>query len=122
LPEAISLSGNSRPLPAASDSQRHLRPSLKPPVETYAKPNKRSGQEDEPQLGTSLLPKWKTRPAAEISAEDLLAVLNAKVKDGAPVAANRLRALVSRIFTFGAEQRLVSPTANPDNVLRGRSV
>jgi len=82
-------------------------------IETYAKPNKRSWQEDERQLGTSLLPKWKTRPAAEISAEDLLAVLNAKVKDGAPVAANRLRALVSRIFTFGAEQRHISPTANP---------
>lgn len=59
------------------------------------------------------LPKWKTRPAAEISAEDLLALLNAKVRAGAPVAANRLRALVSRIFTFGAGQRLIAPTANP---------
>jgi integrase len=29
------------------------------------------------------------------------------------VAANRLRALVSRIFTFAAGQRLVAPTANP---------
>jgi hypothetical protein len=29
------------------------------------------------------------------------------------MAANRLRALVSRIFTFAAEQRLVAPTANP---------
>ena len=70
-------------------------------------------QENERQLNASLLPKWKTRPAAEISAEDLLAVLNAKVKAGSPVAANRLRALVSRMFTFGAEQRLVAPTANP---------
>ena len=50
---------------------------------------------------------------AEISAEDLLGVLNSKVRAGAPVAANRLRALVSRIFTFGAGQRLVAPTANP---------
>jgi integrase len=40
-------------------------------------------------------------------------VLNAKLRDGAPVAANRLRALVSRIYTFGAEQRLVSAAANP---------
>jgi integrase len=82
-------------------------------IDNYAKPNKRSWQEDERQLNASLLPKWKTRPAAEISAEELLAVLNAKVKAGAPVAANRLRALVSRIFTFAAEQRLVAPTANP---------
>src|SRR5262245_23777659 len=82
-------------------------------IDSHAKPNKRSWQEDERQLNANLLPKWKNRPAAEISADDLLAVLNAKVKAGAPVAANRLRALVSRIFTFGAEQRLVPATANP---------
>ena len=82
-------------------------------IDSYAKPNKRSWQEDERQLNASLLPKWKARPAADISAEDLLTVLNAKVRAGAPVAANRLRALVSRIFTFAAEQRLVAPTANP---------
>ena len=82
-------------------------------IDNHAKPNKRSWQEDERQLNASLLPKWKTRPASDISAEDLLAVLNAKVRNGAPVAANRLRALVSRVFTFGAEQRLVGATANP---------
>jgi integrase len=82
-------------------------------MDSYAKPNKRSWREDERQLNASLLPKWKTRPAAEISAEDLLGVLNAKVRAGAPVAANRLRALVSRIFTFAAGQRLVAPAANP---------
>jgi integrase len=82
-------------------------------IDGYAKPNKRSWQEDERQINASLLPKWKALPAAEISAETLLAVLNAKVKAGAPVAANRLRALVSRIFAFGAEQRLVPPTSNP---------
>jgi integrase len=39
--------------------------------------------------------------------------LNAKVKAGSPIAANRLRALISRIYTFGAEQRLVAAAANP---------
>jgi integrase len=82
-------------------------------IDSYAKPNKRSWQEDERQLNASLLPKWKTRPAAEVSAEDLLTILNAKVRAGAPVAANRLRALVSRVYTFAAEQRLVAATANP---------
>src|SRR5262249_23619320 len=57
--------------------------------------------------------KWKSRPAGDIKAEDLLAILNTKVREGSPVAANRLRALVSRMFTFAAEQRLVAPTANP---------
>lgn len=82
-------------------------------IERHAKPNKRSWKEDDRQLESSLLPKWRNRPAAELGADDLLAILNAKVTEGSPVAANRLRALVSRIYTFGAEQRLVSPTANP---------
>jgi integrase len=82
-------------------------------IEHHAKPKKRSWAEDERQLESNLLPKWRNRPAAELAAEDLLGVLNAKLKAGAPVAANRLRALVSRIYTFGAEQRLVPATANP---------
>jgi integrase len=64
-------------------------------------------------LNADLLPKWRTRPAVEVTADDLLAVLNAKLRAGAPVAANRVRALVSRIYTFGAEQRLVPASANP---------
>jgi integrase len=82
-------------------------------IDGHAKPNKKSWAEDDRQINASLLPKWKSRPAADISPEDLLALLNAKVNAGAPVAANRLRALVSRMFTFGAEQRLVPPTSNP---------
>lgn len=82
-------------------------------IDDYAKPKKKSWEEDQRRLDADLLPKWKTRPAGEISADDLLAILNAKVRDGSPVSANRLRALVSRMFTFAAEQRLVPPTANP---------
>jgi integrase len=82
-------------------------------IENHAKPKKRSWAEDERQLNANLLPKWRTRPALEVTADDLLAVLNAKLRDGAPVAANRIRALVSRIYTFGTEQRLVPATANP---------
>ena len=43
----------------------------------------------------------------------MLAILNAKVKNGSPVAANRVSALVSCIFSFAAEQRLLPPTASP---------
>src|SRR5581483_8509650 len=82
-------------------------------IDDYAKPTKKSWAEDQRQIDADLLPKWKSRPAAEITPEDLLAILNAKVRDGAPVAANRVRALVSRIYTFAVEQRLGPPTANP---------
>jgi integrase len=82
-------------------------------IDHHAKPNKKSWAEDQRQLDASLLPKWANRPAADVTAEDLISVLNPRVKAGAPVAANRLRALVSRVYTFGAEQRLVPATANP---------
>jgi len=82
-------------------------------IDDHAKLNKKSWKEDERQLEADLLPRWKSRPAADISADDLLGILNAKVRNGSPVAANRLRALVSRIFSFGAAQRLVPATANP---------
>jgi integrase len=82
-------------------------------IEDYAKLNKKSWEEDNRQLESDLLPKWKSRPATEIRSEDLLNLLNAKVRNGSPVAANRLRALVSRIFTFAADQRLMPATANP---------
>jgi len=82
-------------------------------IDDHAKLKKKSWKEDQRQLHADLLPKWRNRPAGEISADALLAVLNAKVRAGSPVAANRLRALVSRVFTFAAEQRLVQPTANP---------
>jgi Arm DNA-binding domain len=45
-------------------------------IDGHAKPNKRSWEEDQRQLDANLLLKWKNRPAAEISAEDLLGILN----------------------------------------------
>jgi integrase len=82
-------------------------------IDDHAKPRKKSWAEDQRQLDTDLLPRWRSRPATDLSADDLVAILTAKVRDGAPVAANRLRALVSRIYTFGTEQRLVPATSNP---------
>lgn len=40
-------------------------------IEDHAKVNKKSWAEDQRQLDSSLLPKWKNRPAAELAAEDL---------------------------------------------------
>ena len=66
-------------------------------IDDHPKPHKRSCAEDQRQLDATLLPKWKNRPAADVTSEDLLTVLNAKLKAGAPVAASRVRALVSRL-------------------------
>jgi hypothetical protein len=44
-----------------------------PVAEKRAARDKKSWQEDKRQLDADLTPKWKARPAGEISAEDLLA-------------------------------------------------
>ena len=53
-------------------------------IDGHAKPNKKSWAEDDRQINATLLPKWNSRAAAQIAAEDLLALLNAKVSAGAP--------------------------------------
>jgi DNA-binding transcriptional regulator YbjK len=82
-------------------------------IDNYAKPNKKSWQEDQQQLCANLLPKWENRPAAEIISEHVLGILHVKVTAGSPVAANRLRSMISRIYTFGAEQQLFAASVNP---------
>lgn len=46
-------------------------------IENHAKPTKRSWAEDDRELNVDLLPKWRMRPALEVTADDLLAMLNA---------------------------------------------
>ena len=65
-------------------------------IETHAEPHKKSWKEDQRQLDADLLPTWKNPPAAEIGRADVRELLDSKIKTGAKVAANRLRALVSR--------------------------
>jgi len=73
----------------------------------HAKLHKRSWKEDERQLEADLLPKWKHRAAADITRRDVRELLDRKMTSGSPVAANRLRALVSKIFNFAIERELV---------------
>lgn len=75
-------------------------------MERHAKRNKRTWRQDERQIDRYLRPRWKSRTAASIRKRDVLEVLHVVHKAG-PIAANRLRVLISRIYTWGAEQDLV---------------
>ena len=66
----------------------------------------RTWRQVELQVNTYLVPAWKGRTAASIRKRDVLEVINSLAVN-APVAANRLRARISRIFRWGAEQDLV---------------
>jgi integrase len=84
-------------------------------IDEYAKPHKRSWRDDGRQIRTMLLPKWKNRAAADISRADVRDVLGAVAKDRGGVTANRLRALVSKLFRWSVAQGYLD--ANPASEL-----
>ena len=86
-------------------------------LEMHARPNKKpaSIKEDTRILDTYLLPAWGRRKFQSITRSDVIRLLDeVKFKRGAPVMANRVKALASTIFNFSARKALVPETfANP---------
>jgi integrase len=80
-------------------------------LERHAKVEKRSWPEDERIIDRELLPAWKFRKAGETRRADVIALLDGIVERGAPVMANRVKALVSKIFNFAIRRGIVE--ANP---------
>ena len=80
-------------------------------VEDYAKPHKRSWREDGRQLRTMVLSKWKGRAAVEIARADVRELLADVAKRRGGITANRLRALLSKLFRWSVSQGYLP--ANP---------
>ncbi len=72
-------------------------------LETHAKKHKRSWKIDERAVARDLTG-WNNRPARDISPTDVEAVFERIIARGAPVQANRTRAIMSRIFSFGLKK------------------
>lgn len=85
-------------------------------LERHAKKVKRSWQEDERVIGRDLLPAWGRRKAHEITRRDVIKLLDAIADRGAPIQANRTRALISKIFNWAIGRDLV--VVNPCNQVR----
>lgn len=77
----------------------------------HARPNKRTAETDARIIARDLVPAFGSMRAALIRPRDVAALLDAVVKRGAPIQANRIRALLSRIFAFGLAREIV--VANP---------
>ena len=73
-------------------------------IEQHAKPNKRSWKEDQRRLAG--MKHWRHRPATEITRRDVRELIEAKAVE-APIAANRLRALLHKVFAFAVEREIV---------------
>lgn len=76
-------------------------------LERHAKVNKRTWRDDERNLKVDLLPAWKDRPAESIRRRDVAELLDRIVERGAPILANRVKALTSKIFNVGIGRGLV---------------
>ena len=58
-------------------------------------------------LNRHVLPRWGSRPLAEITRRDVIALLDDVVDGGSPVSANRVLAVVRRMFTWAIERDIV---------------
>jgi integrase len=70
-------------------------------IERHAKKTKRSWAEDKRMLDVEVLPKWKTRKVKDISRRDVRDLIDAIAERGAPIAANRVLALIRKMLNFG---------------------
>jgi len=82
-------------------------------IEKYAKVRKESWKEDERQLNKDVLPAWRTRKAKDITKRDVNFLIDSLVSRNAPVGANRLLAVMKKMFNYAVEKDIVltSPCA-----------
>ena len=73
-------------------------------LERHAKQKKRSWREDERVIKKDITPAWGHRRVKDIKRQDVADLLDRIVDRGAPVAANRTLALLSRMFNFAIER------------------
>ena len=74
----------------------------------HAKRHKKSWDQDERNLRLHVLPKWKDRPYAEVVRSDTVELVEDLIKAGTPTLANRVGALVGKIFAFGIDAGLLT--------------
>jgi integrase len=80
----------------------------------------RSVEEDERNLRLHILPKWGARQYADITRADVVELVEGLVTADKPTLANRVQALISKIFSFAIDAGL--PVTHPAVRLRRRGV
>ncbi len=80
-------------------------------INIWAKPRKRSWEEDQRILYKDIRSIWGKRKVIDITKRDVVLLLESITKRGAPIAANRTLACIRRMFNFAIERDIA--TANP---------
>lgn len=83
-------------------------------IDRYAKPKNRGWKSQETDIARDLTPQWGKRPIGDITRRDVLHVLDRVAARASPVRANRLLALIRKIFAWCLERGIIdsSPAAN----------
>jgi integrase len=76
-------------------------------IEKWAKPRKRSWKADDNLLRKKVLPRWQHRAIADITRQDVRQLVEQVAEAGAPIVANRVAALLSKLFAFALDRDLV---------------
>ena len=79
-------------------------------LEKWARPRKRSADEDERKLKKEVLPLWGKRKAREITRRDVITLLDGIVDRGAPIRANRTLAVIRKMFNFALSRDILDTT------------
>jgi integrase len=80
-------------------------------IQKWAKPRKRSWKADDNLLRRKVLPRWRHRAIVDITRQDVRLLVEQVAEAGAPIVANRVAALLSKLFAFALDRDLV--TASP---------
>jgi integrase len=76
-------------------------------LDKWAKPRKRTWQEDQRILYKDIIPIWGKRKANDIARREVIDLLD-RIKDrGAPIIANRTLATIRRMFNFAIERDII---------------
>ena len=79
-------------------------------LDKWAKPRKRSWQEDERMINKDVLPLLGNRKAKDVIKRDILFLLDRVAGRGASIAANRTLAVTRRMFNFAMERDMIEST------------
>ena len=76
-------------------------------IERHAKPHKKSWRDDQSMLRNEILTAWKGRTVSSLTRRDCRALVQAIADRPAPIYANRILSLLSRMFRFAVAEELI---------------
>ncbi len=80
-------------------------------IERWAKPRKKSWKVDLRILQKDVLPEWEGRKAKDITRRDVKDLLSKVLDRGAPIGANRLLALLRKMFNYAVDELEIITTS-----------